>query len=72
LHGGTCQAAFEPGWHFLQTVELDEFARFIKADQVAHLAKHRNVGDGVFIVHDPLPSGQTRFHHAKQAFDSAT
>ena len=66
LDRGPRQAAFEPSRHLPKAVEVDQFTRLIEPDQVAHPAKHRNVGDGILIVHDPLPSGQMRFHYAKQ------
>src|SRR5690348_11703905 len=56
LHGRPRQAPLEPGRNVLQTIELNEPACFIKADDVAHPAEHRNVGDAVFVVHEPLPA----------------
>ena len=67
LHRRPRQPALQPCRHMLQRVERNEFARTVEADQVAHPAEHGNVGDGVFIVHDPLPAGEMRLHHAEQA-----
>src|ERR1700723_3207884 len=67
LDRGPRKAAFEPSRYFPKAIEVDQFTRLVEPDQVADPAKHRNVGDGIFIVHDPLPSDKMRFHYAKQA-----
>src|SRR5579862_3223641 len=61
------QATFEPDRDMDEVVERDQFARAVKADQIAHPAEHRNIGDGVVVVHDPLPSGKADFHDIEQA-----
>ena len=53
-----------------EAVELDELARLVKADQVAHPAEHRDVGDRVVVAHDPLAARQTRLQHAEQPLRS--
>ena len=67
LHRRPGEPAFQPCRHLLQRIECDEIARTVEADQVAHPAEHGNVGDGIFVVHDPLPSGKPRLHHVQQA-----
>src|SRR5688572_32566785 len=47
---------------------LFPYTTLFRSDQVAHPAEHGNVGNGVFIVHDPLPSGKPRLHHIEQTF----
>jgi hypothetical protein len=54
LDRGPREAAFEPSRYLPKAVEVDQFTRLIEPDQVAHLAKHRNVGDGIFVAHDPI------------------
>jgi hypothetical protein len=49
-----------------QLVERHQLARAIKADQIAHPAERRNVGDGVVGVHDPLPAIEPGLEHAEQ------
>src|SRR5262249_55979679 len=68
LHRGAGETALEPRRHVLQGVELDEVAGAIKPDQVADPAQHGDVGDGVVIVHDPLPAVEARLQHPEQAF----
>src|ERR1700730_8081606 len=68
LHGRPRQPALEPFSDTAKLVERDEFARAVEAYQVAHPAEHGNVGDSVFVVHEPLPPGEVRLHHAQQAF----
>ena len=46
--------------------------RLIEPDQVMHPSKHRNVSDSIVIVHDPPPTGKSRFHDAKQALNLLT
>ncbi len=50
----------------LQAVEVDEPACLIEVDDVAHPARHRNVGDGVFVVHEPLPAGEMQRRAASE------
>src|SRR5262245_60131078 len=68
LHRGAGESALEPRGHVLQGVELDKVAGAIKPDQVAYPAQHGDVGDGVVIVHDPLPAVEARLQHSEQAF----
>jgi hypothetical protein len=37
-----------------KAVKADEFARFVKADQIAHSAEQRNMGDAVVSTHHPV------------------
>src|SRR6267142_5917745 len=67
LYRGPRQAAFQPARDVAKAVERDQLTCAVKADQIAHSAEHRNVGDGVVVVHDPLPSRQTDLHHTQQA-----
>src|SRR5882757_1874013 len=66
LDRGPLQTAVEPTHDMLELIEVDQPARFVEADQVAHPAERGNVGDAVVIVHEPLPAGEMRFHHAEQ------
>ena len=34
--------------------EADELARFVKADQIAHPAEQRDIGDAVVSAHHPV------------------
>src|SRR6187431_2718486 len=47
LHRRPGKPACQPCRHLLQRIECDEIARLVESDQVAHPAKHGNVGDGV-------------------------
>src|ERR1700737_3321957 len=67
LHGRPRQPALEPFSDMAELAERDEFARAVEADQIAHPAEHGNVGDGIFVVHEPLPNRNMRLHHAEQA-----
>ena len=67
LHRRPGEPAFQPCRHLLQRIECDEIARAVEADQVAHPAEHGNIGNGIFIVHDPLPSIKPRLQHTEQA-----
>ena len=58
LHGGAGEAALQPCRHRLQGVELNQVARAVEADQVAHPAERGDVGDGVVLAHDPWPPGK--------------
>src|SRR5260370_26017797 len=66
LHGRARKAAIEPGRDALEAVEPDEFARAVKADQIAYPAEHRNIGDREVVIHEPLPSSEVLLHHCKQ------
>src|SRR5665213_1226042 len=61
------QAALQPGRDVLQRVPLDQFAGAIEAVDGAHPAEHRNVGDGVFVAHDPLAARQPLVEHVEHA-----
>src|SRR5580704_14005908 len=67
LHRGPRQAARKPGRDVGERIERDQFARAVEADEVTHPADQRDVGDGVFVVHDPLPVFETPFEHIQQA-----
>src|SRR3954451_18169401 len=54
LHCWTREATVEPRLHMKKAVEADEFARFVKADQVAHPTEQRNVSDAVVSAHHPV------------------
>src|SRR4051812_49392596 len=66
LYGRSCQAALQPCPNVREVIEAYEFARFIEADQVAHPAEQRDIGDGVVIAHDPLAALQPVVEHADQ------
>src|ERR1700739_3353949 len=53
LHRRPRQRAVEPGGNPLQRIEVDQRARAVEADEVAHPSEQRNVGDGEFVAHDP-------------------
>src|SRR3546814_6704730 len=48
------RSAVEPCLHIKKAFEADDLARFVKADQIAHPAKQRNVGDAVVSPHHPV------------------
>ena len=37
-----------------KSVEADQLTRFVKADQVAHPAEQRNIGDALVSAHHPV------------------
>src|SRR5579862_5997647 len=61
------QATIEPRRDVDEVVERYEFSRAVEADQVAHPAEHRDIGDGVLVIHDPLPSVETGLDDAQEA-----
>ncbi|MFK4603627.1 hypothetical protein ABIF57_003079 [Bradyrhizobium diazoefficiens] len=63
---GRASPPFEPCGNRFELGEFDEITGAVEADEVAHPAKHRDVGDGVVVIHEPLPAGQMRLHHAEQ------
>src|SRR6478609_6119591 len=67
LHRRARQPAFEPGTDRFELAEFDQIAGAVETDEIAHPAEHGDVGDGVVIIHEPLPTSQMRFHHAEQA-----
>ena len=67
LHRRPGKAAFEPGADVLVIAEADQFASFIKADQVAHPAEHRDIGDGEFVAHHPGPALKPRVERREHA-----
>jgi hypothetical protein len=58
LHRRTREAAVEPRLHMKKAAEADDLARFVKADQVAHSAEQRNIGDAVISAHHPVAAGE--------------
>src|SRR5262245_22865575 len=38
----------------------------LEADEIAYPPEHRNIGDRVFVVHEPLPALKAAFHHTEQ------
>ena len=54
LHRRTREAAIEPRPYMKKAVEADDLARFVKADQVAHPAEQRNIGDAVVSADHPV------------------
>src|SRR5262249_43259635 len=68
LNGRAGQAAFQPGRNLFQSVEFDELARPIEADQIAHPAERRDVGDGVDVPHDPVATGEPGLKDVEKAF----
>jgi hypothetical protein len=44
-------AKAEPCLHMKKAVEADELARYVKADQIAHPAEQRNIGDAEVGAH---------------------
>src|SRR6266481_1255924 len=67
LHRRSCQATLEPGRDASKAIERHEFACAVKADQIAHPAEQRDVGDRVLVLHHPPPSIQASLHHPEQA-----
>ncbi|MEY9429446.1 hypothetical protein ABH975_004761 [Bradyrhizobium ottawaense] len=64
---GRASAPFEPGTDRFELGEFDEIAGTVEADEIAHPAEHGDVGNGVVVIHEPLPSRKMRLHHAEQA-----
>src|SRR6516164_10728323 len=48
------EATVEPRLYMKKAVEADELARSVKADEVAHPAEQRNIGDAVVSAHHPV------------------
>ena len=78
LYGRARQSSFEPCRHLRQAVEVDEFACTVEADEVAHPAKHRDVGDREFVAHDPraaiepsVQDAEETLHLRAKAFERA-
>src|SRR6266700_1681183 len=67
LHGRPRKAALQPGRDVSKAIERHEFARTVKADQIAHPAEQRDVGDRVLVVHYPPPPAEASLHHPEQA-----
>src|SRR5260370_34694888 len=67
LHGRPCKAALQPGRDVSKAIERHEFACAIKANQIAHPAEQRDVGDRVLVVHHPPPPAEASLHHPEQA-----
>src|SRR5882757_10401707 len=67
LHGRPCKATLQPGRDVSKAIERHEFACAVKADQIAHPAEQRDVGDRVLVVHHPPPSAQASLHHPSRA-----
>src|ERR1700729_1946081 len=56
----------------LQLSEADQLACPVKADEVAHPAEHRNVGDGVVVAHDPGSLRKSRLDNGENALRLVT
>src|SRR6266851_9726178 len=67
LHRRSRKAALQPGRDVSKAIERHEFACAVKADQIAHPAEQRDVGDGLLVVHHPPPSAEASLHHPEQA-----
>src|SRR5262249_51067319 len=66
LHGWPREAAIEPCLHMKEAVEADELASLVEADQIAHPAEQRNIGDRIVIAHHPCPEGEPSVENAEQ------
>src|SRR3984893_5024903 len=66
LHGRSREAALQPGRDPHEAIEFDKFARTVKADQVAHPAEHRNIGNRIFVAHVPRPPVKAGLNHVQQ------
>src|SRR5277367_2200991 len=66
LHRRSCKPAIEPCRDLFQFVERNELPRAVEADQIAHPAQQRDVGDGVVVAHDPLPPVETLLENTEQ------
>src|SRR5712675_678604 len=67
LHGRPCKATLQPARDVSKAIERHEFACAVKADQIAHPAEQRDVGDRVLVVHHPPPPAEAPLHHPEQA-----
>jgi len=67
LYSWPRQARAEPPLDVNETVEPDNVARFIKADQIAHPAEQRDVGNAVIIAHNPGALSEPRVEDPEQA-----
>src|ERR1700729_2026064 len=56
----------------LQLSEADQLACPVKADEIANPAKHRNVGDGVVVAHDPGSLRKSRLDDGENALRLVT
>src|SRR5712672_2205300 len=67
LHRRSRKATLQPGRDPREAIEFDKFARTGEADQVAHPAEHRNIGNRILGAHDPRPPIKAGLNHAQQA-----
>src|SRR5262245_52003702 len=72
LYGGSRQATLQPGRDVLQGIEVHEVARAVEPDQIAHPAERGDVGDRVFVAHDPLPDCEAGVEDTEQALGFVT
>src|SRR3546814_18644547 len=49
-----------------KAVESDELARFVKADEIAHPAEQRDIGDAVVSAHHPLAAREPLVEDTEQ------
>src|SRR5215510_586301 len=72
LYGWSRQATLQPGRYVLQGIEVHEVARAVEPDQIAHPAERGDVGDRVFVAHDPLPDCEAGVEDTEQALGFVT
>src|SRR5437773_4532878 len=62
----TGEATVEPRLHMEKAVEADEFARSVKADEVAQPAEQRYIGDAVVSAHHPVTAREPFVEYTEQ------
>src|SRR5689334_23485123 len=67
LHRRPRQPPLEPAADILEVIEGNDLARTVEADQIAYPTQHRDVGDAVLVVQEPLPAAEMGVHHPEQA-----
>jgi hypothetical protein len=67
LHRRPIDKGRQRALHQREAVELHQLARAIKAHEVAHPRENGDVGDGVFLAHDPAAARQALLEHAEKA-----
>src|ERR1700740_1606270 len=70
-HGGTRNEGVQHALDVRELVELDQLARAVENDPVAHPWEDRDVGDGVLLAHDPRAALQALLKHRQQALGFA-
>src|SRR5271155_5670779 len=66
LHRGPGHRPLQPTRHVVELVPTDQLACAVEADEIAHPAERRNVGDRIVLAHDPAPAGDPLLQNAEQ------